>query len=115
MDADSTLPIQSPSVIFRELEDGGVIFSTVDEVYFGLNSVGAMVWSLLPPVTRTLGELTARLAASFPEVSPAVIHADVAELVAELEQQGLVVRPAAAGGGAGSGPGADDARATRTG
>lgn len=110
MDADTTLPFQNPSVIFRELEEGGVIFSTVDEVYFGLNAVGALVWSLLPPATHTFGELCARIGASFPEVSPALIEADVAELMVELEQHGLLVRAAPAGGE----DAPADARATRT-
>jgi hypothetical protein len=112
VDPDSTLPVPNPSVIFRELAEGGVIFSTVDEVYFGLNEVGAQVWSLLPPVTTTFGEMTDAIVAKYPEVGPEVIRADVSELLAQLEVHGLLVR-APAGAARADAP-ALDARGART-
>jgi hypothetical protein len=96
VEPNSALPVAHPAVIFRALAEGGVIFSTVDEVYFGLNTVGARVWELLPPTSTTLDELIATVAADYPEVDPAMIRGDVVELLAELEQHGLVVRPPAA-------------------
>ena len=101
MDRASALAFPNPGVIFRALAEGGVIFSTVDEVYFGLNAVGSRVWELLPPVTRTFGELVDKLAAEYQDVDPRVIAEDVSELIAELEGHGLLVRagsPAEAGG-----------------
>jgi len=89
-------------VIFRALAEGGVIFSTVDEVYFGLNTVGARVWELLPPVTRTCGELVDKLAAEYTDVEPNVIREDVTELLTELEGHGLLIRPPAAAAAGGS-------------
>lgn len=91
MNSDASLPVANPSVIFRELPEGGVIFSTVDEVYFGLNEVGARVWTLLPPVSRTFGEVVAALRAAYPDVDAEVINTDVAELLAELERHGLLI------------------------
>ena len=106
MESYSVLPVANPVVIFRALAEGGVIFSTVDEVYYGLNEVGARVWALLPPQSSSLDELVAKVAAEYPEVDAAVIRADVTELLADLEQHGLLVRPPAtpAGGAAAGSP-----------
>jgi hypothetical protein len=85
------LPVANPKVLFRALSEGAVLFSTTDEVYFGLNAVGARVWQLLPPATDTLDELCARLAPEYPEVDSQVIRGDVEELLAELTAHGLVL------------------------
>lgn len=85
------LPVANPKVIYKALSDGAVLFSTEDEVYFGLNEVGARVWELLPPATRTLDELCAAIAARYPDAEPLVIQADVGELLAELTKHRLVL------------------------
>jgi hypothetical protein len=85
------LPVANPKVIYKPLSDGAVLFSTEDEVYFGLNAVGARVWELLPPATSTVRELCDRIAAQYPDVDPAMIRADVAELIAELVKHRLAI------------------------
>ena len=85
------LPTPSPQVIHRSLPDGAVLFSTTDEVYFGLNSVASRVWELLPPVLTTLGELCTTLHAEYPDASPAVIRADILELLDHLRANHLVM------------------------
>lgn len=85
------LPFANPKVIYKTLSDGAVLFSTEEEVYFGLNPVGAKVWELLPPVSSTLDDLCAKIAGQYPEVDPAVIRADVIELIAELTSHRLVI------------------------
>ena len=85
------LPTPNPDVIFRGFDHGGVLLSKSTEVYFGLNAVGARVWELLPPATETLEELSAAVALLFPEVDPATIDADVADLLDELATNQLVV------------------------
>lgn len=85
------LPVANPKVIYKALSDGAVLFSTEDEVYFGLNEVGSRVWELLAPATRTMDEVCAALAAQYPEADPAVIRADVMELIAELATHRLVI------------------------
>lgn len=87
------LPVANPKVIFKALSDGAVLFSSEDEVYFGLNAVGAQVWALLPPVSGTFDELCAAIAAQYPDVDPQVIHDDVRELLAELASHHLVLPP----------------------
>lgn len=93
MEVSDLLPSAGPHVIYRSLSDGGVLFSTGDEVYFGLNRLGAQIWDLLPPKLSTMGQLCAALEARHPETDPDVIRADAAELLQELAAGGLVVFP----------------------
>lgn len=85
------LPHPSPSAIFKELDEGGVLLSTTDEVYFGVNPVGARIWSLLPPVSRTFGELCAALERQYPDAGSERIRVDVQEFLEALISSGLVV------------------------
>jgi len=85
------LPVANPKVIYKALSEGAVLLSTTDEVYFGLNEVGARVWEHLPPVLNTLDELCAAIGATYPEVDQDTIRADVSELLAELAAHGLVL------------------------
>jgi hypothetical protein len=87
---DSLLPWPSPSAIFKELTEGGVLLSTTDEVYFGVNPVGAKIWSLLPPTSRTFGGLCAELERSYPDVDPLRLRADAREFIESLLASGLV-------------------------
>ncbi len=89
-DGDRMLPVVNPKVIFKALSDGAVLFSTEDEVYFGLNEVGALVWQLLPPKLSTLDELCRAVAERYPDVDSDVIRQDVTELIAELTSNRLV-------------------------
>jgi hypothetical protein len=90
-DGDRMLPVANPKVIFKALSDGAVLFSTEDEVYFGLNEVGALVWQLLPPKLATLDDLCVAIGGHYPEVDPGVIRQDVTELISELAAHHLVL------------------------
>jgi hypothetical protein len=85
------LPVANPNVIYKALTDGAVLLSTTDEVYFGLNEVGAKVWERLPPALNTMDELCAAIAAEYPDADPETIRADVSALLSELTSFGLVV------------------------
>jgi hypothetical protein len=87
---DAMLPTPSENVIFRELADGGVLFHSAQEVYFGLNQVGVRVWRLLPPQCGSLDELCAELGRAYPDVPSDIIRADVEELLADLVEHGLL-------------------------
>lgn len=91
----AVLPARSGSVIFQELPDGAVLFSMAEEVYYGLNPVGAAVWQLLPPATRTLDELCGELGRRYPDVPAAQLREDVSELLASLAEHRLVTVGAA--------------------
>lgn len=94
---DFELPTPSASVIFKPLDDGGVLLSTADEVYFGVNGVGARIWSLLPPVTRTFAEMCTLLAREYPDVDIERIRRDALDFVNDVVGAGLAT---AAPGGA---------------
>lgn len=85
------LPKPSESAIFRALPEGGVLFSTESEVYFGVNMVGARIWELLPPVTHTFEELESRLCSEYSDVSADVIRGDARRFLEQLVSNGLVV------------------------
>jgi hypothetical protein len=85
------LPVANPRVIYKALSEGAVLLSTTDEVYFGLNEVGARVWEHLPPVLNTLDELCAEIGAAYPGTDAETIRADISELLAELTEYGLVL------------------------
>ncbi len=88
---NALLPTPSPSAIFKPLAEGGVLFSTDTEVYFGVNVIGARIWELLPPTSRTFNELCAVLASQYSDVSLAQIQKDVRKFLDDLVENGLVV------------------------
>jgi hypothetical protein len=89
------LPTRNPNVIFKALATGAVLYSTANEVYFGLNSVGVRIWELLPPSQQTLDGLCAVLCAEYPDVPADVIRTDVVEILEDLTKLGLVERAGA--------------------
>jgi hypothetical protein len=84
------LPTVNPAVVYRSLSEGAVLFTTTDEVYFGLNAVGSRVWELLA-LHRTFDELCAALAQEYPDADPDTVRADVEGLLEELTSYGLVL------------------------
>ena len=89
---ETPLPIPAPSAVFRKLPEGGVLFSTETEVYFGVGVVGAAIWELLPPVTRTVEEMVSILSTKYRDVSASQIRADCERFLEELVTNGLVAR-----------------------
>jgi len=65
-----------------------------NEVYFGLNSVGASIWQLLAPRCDCLDDLCTRLLAGFPDANPGELRRDVEDLLAQLHESDLVIAPA---------------------
>jgi len=88
------LPVAKPDVIYQSLSGGAVLFSTSDEVYFGLNEVAARIWEALP-ATATWDELYTAVQAHYPDADPQAIRADVRQLVAELVEHKLLLPPSA--------------------
>ena len=90
-EVQAILPRPHPAVMFREVSDGAVLLQMEDEIYFGLNSVGARIWQLLPPVSTSLDALCAQLGTSYPDVSADQLRADVTELLDQLREAKLLV------------------------
>ena len=78
----------SPSVVFRQLDDGAVLLDLESGVYFGLDEIGTRVWTLLQE-RGTPGAVCDAMLEEF-DVEPAVLAGDVLRLVGELQQNGLV-------------------------
>ena len=86
----SPLPRPVSGAVFRRLPEGGVLFSTETEVYFGVGVVGAQIWDLLPPSTNTVEEMVSILGSKYNDVPVTQIRADVDRFIAELLANGLV-------------------------
>src|SRR5215510_3885985 len=85
------LPRPNPAVVYCEVEEGAVLLSTQEEAYYGLNRVGAKIWSLLTSEIRTVQDLCAALSAAYPGVSPEDLLRDVIALLDDLVRNRLVV------------------------
>ena len=102
---DWVLPRPADSTIFKALPEGGVLFSTSSEVYFGVNLVGARIWELLPPATSTFGELCNTLFAEYSDVGRDTIRSDAQRFLEQLLKNALVVH-ASSDGSSADAPGA---------
>ena len=87
------LPKPSPTVVFKELDEGAVLFCSRTEVYFGLNEVGSFIWNLLPEISR-FDELDGVMADRFPDAEAETRMADAREFLEMLGEYELVA-PAA--------------------
>lgn len=85
----------SDDVAARGLDGEAVLLDLASGTYFGLNEVGARVWELVEAGT-TVGALRSALLDEF-EVEEGVLAADLARLLGDLEQRGLVRREAPGG------------------
>ena len=83
------LPQPNPTVVYRDLPEGAVLFCTRTEVYFSLNPVGARIWRLLPPVCATEEEIVSALSQDYPDINVGKIAADVRRLLDEFVGNGL--------------------------
>jgi hypothetical protein len=93
MMAERRLPAARPDVVGSRVTGGAILLSTGQEVYYGLNDVGALVWDLLPRMAA-FSDLLDEVCRAYPEVEPDLVRADVLELLDELESMGLVRTPA---------------------
>jgi hypothetical protein len=67
-----------------------VLFSPESEVYFAMNSVGALIWELLPQASQDLDSLCLAVREKYPDASIDQIREDIVALLEELAQNGLV-------------------------
>jgi hypothetical protein len=73
------LPRRNPEVLFKPVTDGAVLLHVTDEVYFGLNAVGARVWEHLPPASTTFEELCEKIQAEYSDAGIEEIRTDRAK------------------------------------
>ncbi|HEX6925899.1 MAG TPA: PqqD family protein [Longimicrobiaceae bacterium] len=89
------LPFKSPTVIFRPMEDGGVLFCSRSEAYFGLSRVGAKIWEMLPDanssVANSFDELIRSLQQTYTGVDAETLIADTREFLERIGELELTV------------------------
>lgn len=90
---DQLLPSINPRVVFCSVDDGAVLLSTDDEVYFGLNQVGVRVWQMLPPYHTKVHQVCDTLLEEYPDATAEQVRRDVGELLRQLHEYGLVTDP----------------------
>lgn len=96
VEVKTPLPEPRADVIFQAVPDGAVLLATHDEIYYGLNAVGAEIWTLLLAGPGSMEVLCARLGERYPEVALDVLRADVLELLTDLSVAGLIGQAQAA-------------------
>jgi hypothetical protein len=80
--------VASDEQVHTSLGDEAVILGLQDGVYYGLDAVGARVWSLLS-VPRRVSEIIALVVEEF-DVSAERCERDVIALLAELAERRLI-------------------------
>jgi hypothetical protein len=78
----------SPAAVYAELDDGAVILNVDSGIYYGLDSVGSRIWSLVGG-GNTAEAIVDQLETEF-VVDRSRLQADVATLLRALEAKGLV-------------------------
>ena len=75
-------------VLFQQLQDEAVLLNLDSGQYFGLDAVGTRIWNLIAE-GKALPEVASTIVAEY-EVGGDQCEADLLNLVADLEAQGLV-------------------------
>ena len=86
--SDSTIIKAVKGQVSANLQDEAVILSLTNDVYYGLNPVGARIWQLIQqPIS--VGAVREAILAEY-EVEAARCELDIAALIAEFKTQGLI-------------------------
>ena len=83
-----TIVVASKGQVFTELNDGVTILGLSDGVYYGLNSVGARVWSLIQE-KRKVSEILQCLLDEY-RVEAALCERDLLQILNRLADHGLI-------------------------
>ena len=78
----------SPEVLFQEVSGEIVLLDLASENYFGLDEIGARIWTLLS-VGSSVGAVLETLEVEY-DVERAVLENDVESLLEELITAGLI-------------------------
>jgi hypothetical protein len=88
--AATDLPTPKTSVVFKEMEDGAVLYCTESEVYFGLNPVGVRIWHVLEEGAADLPRLVQEVREAYPDAPSDEVSDDVREFLRALVESDLV-------------------------
>lgn len=92
----SGCPVRNPKLAWREIEGEIVIISPDDSQVHELNETASLIWKYFDGI-RSCDEIARKLAAEF-DVALEAALADVAQLVAALEEKRLLFVAAAVEG-----------------
>ena len=81
-----------PEVVASEVDDGAALLDLRSSQYYGLNPVGAFVWSRIQ-TPATLEDIVAAVADAF-DVAPSECRADIARLLEDFESANVLRRHA---------------------
>jgi hypothetical protein len=82
-------PRHSPNAAHQAVGEEAILINLHTGAYYSLNDTGTMFWELLDG-QRTIADCARLIAAEY-EVEAAVVEADLLELAADFDQEGLVV------------------------
>lgn len=85
---EKTIPLLSPQLIWRELDDGTVVVTPDEGKVRVLNRTGTSIWLQIDG-QHSLTDIAGQLAAYF-EVSQEQAVSDVTTFLTELTQKGLI-------------------------
>ncbi len=88
----------SPEQVSCPLGDEAAILNMKNTVYYGLNPVGARIWTLLQQQPRTVAELRDVLVHEY-DVETRRCEADLLQLLEKMRSEGLIQVRTAAGAG----------------
>jgi hypothetical protein len=90
--SEPRVPAPNPQVLFTELDDGtGVLLHLDTKFYFTLNPTAVFVWKALSRAeVASIAAIAEAMAREF-RVEPAKAERDVAELLAEMLADGLLL------------------------
>ena len=89
MDIDFSQNVIAPDdVLVRVLDGEAVVLNLESESYFGLDEVGTRMWTVLTE-SDSIQDAYEILLAEY-DVEPAQLKADMIDLIAQLQENGLV-------------------------
>jgi hypothetical protein len=91
MDTNVTF-VADPEVVVSEVDGGAALLDLRSSQYYGLNPVGAFVWSQLQ-TAKTMDALVDAVAGAF-DVQPADCRDDIERLLKQFEEAGVARRDA---------------------
>lgn len=95
--SEHSIVCASPEQVSCPLGDESAILNLKNTVYYGLNPVGARVWTLLLQQPRSVAELRNTLVDEY-DVAPERCERDLLDLLEKMRGEGLIqVRSAAVG------------------
>lgn len=96
MSIEKSLPRVNPDIVWAQVAEGAVLFSTTSEPYYGANQVAAYVWEELQSSNGTFEDLCAAVQRRFPDAPADELRGDVRELLGDFARHGLLVGDIAA-------------------